>query len=263
MGLTMNQCKSLPCNCTNSIEDYDHPLMHEIKTSKYNIGYIGRLEKPFFSTILKGFTQFCESHPHDSISIVFFGGAYNQATIDDIKKKFHQYNHVTLLITGYMYPFPLKALQEMDLFVSGAGSAFVGAKAGVRSVNVDLLTYKPIGIISSLSPISYVRCPQGETVYDYLEWILVDKTNLPEPNKVEYENDWTKVCQSFDLHCHFIKDSETSSAYYDVCQLSTAKGKKKRFMRSIFGVKGYERLHKTLLMIKSFSATVPRSVSES
>lgn len=35
----------------------------------------------------------------------------------------------------------------MDVFVSGAGSASVAAKAGVLSVQVDMLSYEPLGIM--------------------------------------------------------------------------------------------------------------------
>lgn len=248
MDLTLEQCKALPCSCTNSIEDYDTPLTEQVGKANYNIGYIGRLEKPFMPEILKGFVSFCESHPENSISITFFGGSYSQTITDEIQNMFRPFTHVTVYITGYLYPLPLKALQKMDVFVSGAGSAIVAAKAGVWSVKVDILSYKPIGVLLNNS--NYVKCPIGNTVTDYLEWLLVDKTSVPNPPQPYYMNDWEEVSKNFKQHMTFINNSDSTVEYFNVIGMSTIKGKVKKLLRSLFGVRGYETLHTLFHRIK-------------
>ena len=246
LDLSIEECRALPCECTNSIEDYEHPLVNEIVKSKYNIGYIGRLEKPFMQEILKCFVEFCKAYPDDSISITFFGGAYNVATIKRIEELFQPFSNVTILISGYIYPLPLQALQKMDVFVSGAGSASVGMKTGVYSVRMDVVDYHVVGLqLDSLG--DYAKCPNGSTVFDYLKWILVDKTELPLPPAEDFKNDWRKVCDNFKLHLDFIRNSSSLYDYYDIVNMSTPKGRKKRMMRLIFGVEGYEKLHNGLV----------------
>lgn len=250
LDLSIEECRALPCDCTNSIEDYEHPLVNEIVKSKYNIGYIGRLEKPFMQEILNGFVAFCKAYPDDSISITFFGGAYNVATIKRIEELFQPFSNVTMLISGYLYPLPLQALQKMDVFVSGAGSTYVAAKSGTYSVNIDQLNFQPTGVfVSDAKGYITVKCPNGSTVFDYLKWILVDKRDLPQPPVADYKNDWRKVCDNFKLHLDFIKNSSSLYDYYDIVNMSTPKGRKKRMMRSIFGVEGYEKLHNGLVSL--------------
>lgn len=250
MELSLEQCKALPCDCTNSIEDYDDLLIEKVNKAKYNIGYIGRLEKPFMPAILNGFVEFCKAYPCDSISITFFGGAYHQNTINEIESMFQSFKNVTTLISGYMYPLPIKALQKVDVFVSGAGSAFVAAKAGVYSVNIDVLNYQPTGVfVADVKGRTSSQCPLGNTVLDYLKWILVDKTELPLPPAEDYKNDWQKVCNAFSLHLNFIKNSSSTIGYFDIINMSTSKGRKKRIMRSVIGVEGYEKLHTGMVQI--------------
>lgn len=245
--LSLEQCKSLSCVCHNSIDDYEHTFTSKIVTSKYNIGYIGRLDKPFFPAIIEGIQQFCKKHDKESITITLFGGAPEQKTTDNIQSIFQNYKNVKLLISGYLYPLPIQALKKMDVFVAGAGSAFTATKSGVTCIDIDILKYKPIGIIVNTPSIHHIECPNASTLLDYLEWVLVDKTNLPKPNKVDYMNDWNDVCNAFSQHIEFFKKSNPQQKYYQVVNMITPKGRKKRILRSFLGVKGYEILHNFIL----------------
>ena len=246
MDIDLDECISLPCECTNSIEDYEHSITKKINKSNYNIGYIGRLDKPFVSVIIKGFVEFCIANSQESITIVFFGGANDFKIEKKIEKAFETFLHVSVYITGYLYPLPLNALQQMDVFVSGAGSAKVGARTGVYSVYIDALTYKPRGIFTSITPSIVEKCPNGDTLLEYLKWVLVDKNNLPKHFSFDISNDWKVVCESFGQHIEFLQKTINDSRYYDIINMSTAKGKKKRILRNILGASGYERLHKII-----------------
>ncbi len=241
--LPLEKCYSLRCSCTNSIEDYDHPFTHQIIRSDYNIGYIGRLEKPFLPTIIEGFVEFSKKNTHKTITIVFWGGAFEEKTVCSIREKFDHLYNVNLLISGYMFPLPVKALQKMDVFVSGAGSALVGAKVGRLSVKVDFLNYKVLGIMQDFRLKKYAKCPIGDSVCGYLDWILNGKCDI-KPLSPDYKNDCAIVCENFNEHMQFIENSSPVSSYYDVSQLGlTMTQYRKKIIRSIVGVKAYNAIH--------------------
>lgn len=244
MPIDLKECYSLRCDCTNALDDYEHKITSLIHKSDYNIGYIGRLEKPFFSAIVDGLISFCLKNDNKNISIVFFGGAFEQKTVDALEYKFKSLRNVQIFITGYLFPLPIAALRKMDVFVSGAGSASVAAKAGVLSVQVDMLSYEPLGIMLDYTFTNYKKCPIGNKISDYLDWILVRKEpKLPLPLEVNYKKDWDFVCECFEEHLKFIEQSSSESAYYDLSQLGiSSKQKMRRFFRAILGLKWYNYL---------------------
>lgn len=251
LTLKLNECYELRCVCSNTLDDYDHPITSLIQRSDYNIGYIGRLEKPFFHTIIDGLIEFCKANITKAITIVFFGGAFEQKTIDTIKSLFERFKKVKVVITGYLFPLPLAALRKMDVFVSGAGSASVAAKAGVLSIYIDMLSYCPSGIMLDYEDKKYVTCPFGSTIYNYLDWILVRKgPNLPMPLEISYKEDWDFVCECLDDHLKFINHFSFDQEYYDLSKLGiSSKQKMRKIFRSILGLKLYNSLRKNKIYL--------------
>lgn len=251
MALDLNECFALRCTCTNVLDDYEHKINSLIPKSDYNIGYIGRLEKPFFSIIVDEFINFCKKNGEKKITVVFFGGAFEQKTVDALEYKFKLLRNVQIFITGYLFPLPIAALRKMDVFVSGAGSASVAAKAGVLSIHIDMLSFQPSGIMLDYEYLNYAKCPYGETICDYLDWILVRKEpKLPLPLEVNYKKDWDFVCECFEEHLKFIEQSSSELAYYDLSKLGiSSKQKMRKIFRSILGFKLYNSLRKNKIYL--------------
>lgn len=251
MTLDLKECYALRCDCTNVLDDYEHEINSLIPKSDYNIGYIGRLEKPFFSIIVDEFISFCKRNGRKKITVVFFGGAFEQKTVDALEDKFKSLSNVRVFVTGYLFPLPIAALRKMDIFVSGAGSARVAAKAGVLSVQVDMLSYEPLGIMLDYTFTNYKKCPIGNKISDYLDWILVHKEpKLPLPLGVNYKKDWDFVCECFEEHLKFIEQSSSEPAYYDLSKLGISlKQKMRKIFRSILGLKLYNSLRKNKIYL--------------
>ena len=251
MTLDLKECYALRCDCTNVLDDYEHEINSLIPKSDYNIGYIGRLEKPFFSIIVDEFISFCKRNGRKKITVVFFGGAFEQKTVDALEDKFKSLSNVRIFVTGYLFPLPIAALRKMDVFVSGAGSARVAAKAGVLSVQVDMLSYEPLGIMLDYTFTNYKKCPIGNKISDYLDWILVHKEpKLPLPLGVNYKKDWDFVCECFEEHLKFIEQSSSEPAYYNLSKLGISlKQKMRKIFRSILGLKLYNFLRKNKIYL--------------
>lgn len=244
INLSLEQCYGLPCNCTNSLDDYDSSITDKIPSGDYNIGYVGRLEKPFLPAILDAFETFILENADKTIALTFFGAAFDKETERQITKRFCAFPNVRLLITGYIYPLPVKALHKISLFVSGAGSANVACKAGCYSLKVNVLSYQPDGIITSTTPIRTVKNPKCKSILDYMNWILKDGRNLPPRPEVDYEHDWEKVEQNFDLHLEFLSKVAPKLEYFDLRDIRLSwQQKVKRLLRTVLGIKGYNFLH--------------------
>lgn len=248
--LPLERCISVPCFCSNVIERYPSKLAESIPHGDYNIGYIGRLEKPFFDSIVKGFLEFCVVNKAKAITIVFFGGSFEQKTADRLKEKFANKKNVKVIITGYIYPLPYDALNKMDVFVSGAGSAHVAAKAGKLSIKIDMFSYEPMGVLLDYYDQPFAKCPSGNKISDYLSWILIDKKNAPSPLSPNFENDWAMIFERFKEHIKLIEDSSPIQEYYNTNKLAlTSLQRRRLIMRAILGLKLYKSIHNSLLYL--------------
>lgn len=249
--LSLDQCYALPCNCTNTLDDYDSPITDRIPSGDYNIGYVGRLEKPFLPAILDAFEAFIRENADKTIALTFFGGAFLKETEDQIAKRFGAFPNVRLFITGYLYPLPVKAMHKISLFVSGAGSSNVACKAGCYSLRINMLSYQPDGITISTNPLRTVTNPECRGIVDYMNWVLKDGSNLPPRPKVDFEHDWEIVEQNFDLHMKFLSEAASKLDYYDLRKIRLSwKQKVKRLLRAVFGIRLYNRLHRLVRALR-------------
>ncbi len=255
LNLDINDCYGLPCCCSNSIDDYDNPLIKKLPHGDYNIGYIGRLEKNIVNTIVQGFIEFANAYQKKTIAITFFGGAFESKTIEQLSCLFSSIPNIKIYITGYLYPLPYNMLKTMDLFVSGAGSATTAFKAGVVSIKVSCINNSVLGIVTNCADKQFIKCPFGNSVKDYLEWILVKRAKIQNP-PASFKNDWDTICHNFDKHLDFIKSANSSLVYYDVSKLGISTNKKiKKILRTILGLKVYNAMYNSKLHIKLWELT--------
>lgn len=204
---------SLPCYCSNSLEDYHSEITNKIVRSKYNIGYIGRLEKTAVPELICGIKQFASEFPKDTISFICFGGGTEQLE-REIVSSFSQYKNVEVYITGFVFPIPKEAVCKCDVFFSAAGSATVSLKAGVPTVRLDHYTNKPCGFLYDIENSRICKCSKGDSILDYLKWFFKEGY---KPDSVPYslsdEGEFMNRC--FVKHDTFLGQSSRQLGYYD------------------------------------------------
>ena len=77
-----------------------------------------------------------------------------------------------------------------------------------------------------------------------MNWILKGGRNLPPRPEVDYEHDWEKVEQNFDLHLEFLSKVAPKLEYFDLRDIRLSwQQKVKRLLRTVLGIKGYNSLH--------------------
>lgn len=117
--------------CTNSIQDIENNFSKSLNRSEFNIGSIGRLDKPFILNLIRDIQIFANHNPDLQIQMVFFGGASTKVE-EKIKRELAKCKNIKTVISGYMWPFPKSALESMDVFASAAGSKNLSYSLGYR-----------------------------------------------------------------------------------------------------------------------------------
>lgn len=204
----------LPCYGTNSLDDYKNDIENLICRKDYNVGYIGRLEKPALKEIISGLKDFARLIGDKNIALICFGGA-EECVVNDIKEIVSGTPNISLFISGYIYPIPLGAIKKCDIFFSSAGSASVSVKADVPTVRMNVYSNKPEGFLVSISPEPVVIYSKGYEVIDYLESFFI---NSIRPPMTHYSLDKEKQqrYKMLRLHDVFLDKVFKNKEYYDM-----------------------------------------------
>ena len=229
---------SLPAYCNNVEADIDNPYIHSIDKSKYDfiIGCLSRLTKPFVISALNDFCEFADFHKEKKILLLFMGDSTEDPSrVGTIKKIIKERtSNVELIITGYLYPIPIKLLEVCHAFFSSAGSAWVCARSGRPTITYDGNDLKPIGILGRTTQNTLFRSAE-EPIVDFRE--LMDQIFFTKKYpilKPTYKNE----LPDFQSHLDFIEKAANEREYYNIAALHIEKKKEK--ILSIIGNKGYK-----------------------
>ena len=205
--------------CTNSVEKIESDIIKLLPIADYMIGSIGRLDKSFVSNIIEGVCSFADQHKDNSVGLCLFGGA-DDKTVLHIRNEVQIHRNVMLFISGYLWPIPQAIFSNFDVFVSGAGSAIVSADMGVTTINMDVLTNDPIGLVDD--PSEFHSMPLkgvNNKLQDYLTAVLIKNYKVEICNKVSIEKRWEMICNDFNDQLRQIESISTSNEYFDTSKI--------------------------------------------
>lgn len=224
-----NDDRCLSAYCSNVVEDCQSVLEGKLKEADYNIGSIGRINKPFVLPMVQDVVKYVETHPQKKFNLVFMGGSPYQKDIESIREVCETVKNLNLIITGPLFPIPLCDVQTMDVCISSAGACWSATDAGVLTISIDANDFKPIGIIKITTENSIHR---GQTppipLENLLDDILVNHkySGVLKPKTVDY-------FQRFEDHDKLIGLADRKLEYYPVKR--TAPNLLNRLMRLTFG----------------------------
>lgn len=229
-----NNAVSLSCACSNSLQ-YCNSIYNDLSFDGNVVGYIGRIDKPFFGQMYQEIENFCLLHSEKSYNLVIFGGSSQKIAIERLEKRCSKIPNLSLVLTGFIYPIPFAATQKIDVFFACAGSSSVAFKTGKPTVDIDSVSYCISGVLKRISPKVHVKCPKGDSYLDYLEWILNDKVKLTIDSYC-LDEDATFIDNAFEDHLKFLENSSKELFYYEVDSISMIYYKDyiKRILRFIF-----------------------------
>ena len=133
--------------CTNVVEDIECDLVDKIPTNTINIGYFGRLDKPYIKRTIEKSMDFFDKHRDKRFNIILIGGADNLNVENRIRSLVETRKNLQLFITGFLNPIPRKLLKCLDVCGASAGCAVVAHKCGILTITVNTLTGDVAGIL--------------------------------------------------------------------------------------------------------------------
>ena len=239
------QSYRLPAYCNNVEADVDSPLINQINKEKYDyvIGCLSRLEKPFMIPAIKDFCRYANSVGTKRFLLLIMGGSQNDNTIITQFKNIvtNQTSNVELIITGYIYPVPVRLLDMCDAFFTSAGSAWVCMRSGIPTITYDGNDCRPIGILGRTTNSTLFR-EEGEPIQDFsdlMDQILVSHVYPKQPAK--YQDN----VPDFEDHMIFIHKSSQEYDYYciDNLHIESFAEKKIYLVMRIIGPEKYYHLY--------------------
>lgn len=158
----------------NSPIDVYNKEIENIKKRDFNIGSIGRYDKPFFPTMIKDLSDFVKTHPNNSINIVLCIGSHMQTDEAGLLSYFEGLNNVDIHIFGPLNPLPVSLFKLCDVFISTAGCAGISLRMNVPTITLDAFDFKPIGVLGFTTHNTTYRCgEEKKDLNELLEDVLI------------------------------------------------------------------------------------------
>jgi hypothetical protein len=198
----------------NVVEDYEFPLFKSLPSADYNIGSIGRLEKPYVMSMCHEIVAFAKKHPNKKINLILIGGGYEHI-IKNIKTKISEGKNIYLIITGSLSKIPKSFFDLADVVVASSGSAIVAYQAGALTISLDANDYKPLGILGYTTQEALFRKTPAEfSLSELLEKILIEKYNENlQFTELSILKESTE--DIFQKHLDFIENSSQEMVYFN------------------------------------------------
>lgn len=217
--------------CSNTVANIESDIIKKIPKGDYVIGSIGRLDKPFVSEIIEGICDFANEFKDKKISVCLFGGA-DEAVICNIKNKLQSVSNIEYYISGYIWPIPKEVFENVDIFISAAGSARASANQNVPTIRMSVIDYQPEGILYNLDTWeSIVLNKNSPSVCDYLRAVLIDGMKVSIQGTIPIDEEWKWVKSNFDKHIQFYENSCKNKEYYPTNKIWN--GHKKSLIKKI------------------------------
>ncbi len=118
-----------PVQCVENKE------VEKLEKADYNICYIGRSEKNYFSNILDGVLQFALKYKEKSIYFILVGDAESKR--EQIAYLTEQAKNLTVIPLGNLSPIPATLYQKVDVVIAGSGCALYSMGRDVPIILAD------------------------------------------------------------------------------------------------------------------------------
>lgn len=229
--------------CNNVAEDVSCTFLSDLPEADFNIGCIGRLEKPYVKNGVTELCEFANQHNDKKFNLILIGGG-KKNEVEEIKKIVGECKNIYLHITGFMYPIPRELLHKIDCFFAAAGSARVSMNEGLPTISMNAENGKAMGILNYTT----TNTLYGESEFSlsrYLAMVLFEGyCEKHETLKMEVSD--------YDPHKEFLKQlsffDKNDGRYYDTSTMQAFKKKDKlyQFVGHLVGIKGLQIFYKTV-----------------
>jgi len=236
--------------CNNVVADCEDKFSEMLwKDVNLTFGSIGRLEKSCVLPLLKGIIEYCLLNT-GKYNIVMIGGGSSKGGVKKIRNLVANYHNINLIITDNIYPIPRSLLQNIDIFISTAGSAGVSFYEKRSTIKVHPITGKPVGIVG-------YTFTNKNSMFDSSSMSLVKtiKQVIEEKDKIVYDNDYIesrnkRMKDEFQRQLGFFENSNKFE-YYDTRNICPKKSFKSTLFYIMGKILGSEKMQKILNTLRS------------
>lgn len=236
--------------CSNVVADCDDEFSAMLwKDATLTFGSIGRLEKGCVLPLLKGIIDYCLLHGGKYNLVMIGGGKKNN--VKKIRNLIGKYQNINLIITDFIYPIPHSLLQNIDIFISTAGSAGVSFYEKRPTIIVHPITGESVGIMG------YTFINGKNSMFDDSSVSLLEtiKQVIEEKDKIVYDNDYiesynNRMNAEFQRQLGFFKNTNPRE-YYDTRNIHQKKSVKSVLYYIMGKVLGSEKMQKILNTLMS------------
>lgn len=229
--------------CSNSIEECNDFKLNIPNIENYDIiiGSITRLEKVCTPFIMDNMLEFAKENKDKKILFIFIGGSSKKKLEKFYKKKMSKQKNLDFILTGTMYPIPLKLVKHVDLFIGVSGAAGATTREGIPTLVVELESGEPLGILkynTNSSQYKDENCNyQSQNIKTFLNEVFIEKKY--DLNEIKKSLKIEKYIVDFSSHFDFIKESKikSKSQYYDFSIYAISR-KWKFLVSFIYGIFG-------------------------
>jgi hypothetical protein len=216
----------------NIVKDFHVSLLDNIPEADYNIGSIGRLNKPYVIPMCKELVLFAHSIPDKKINVLFIGGSFDGKTEKEIINIFGEISNINVIMLGYMRNIPNQFFEIIDIGIASAGSAGLFWRQEVITISIDGNDYMPIGVLGYSTQNRLFRTNEERIKLSaLLKKVLFEQyldnftfTKCPEIN----------IEDTYRQHMLFINNSIEVKEYFDISLVpSTNKSKLLLFVQPI------------------------------
>lgn len=232
--------------CTNSVQDICTEFSNTLTLHDFNIGSIGRLNKPFVPGLIDEIRLFADKHPDLDIQAVFFGGA-SPSDEKMVRHAFDSCRNVCATVSGFMWPFPKSSICAMDVFASAAGSKNISSELGIPTIAMDVTGRGAIGLVGGVdvarNPLyrDEENCSRLEASF-YFEQVYRGEVCKTE-SKLNLQAQWEKFCKEYRKQLETALNCGSSLEYYEIRVFSVSLKKKiKKVLYRFIGERGTEKV---------------------
>lgn len=232
--------------CTNSVQDISTDFSNKLTLHGFNIGSIGRLDKPFVPGLIDEIRRFAEKHPDLDIQVVFFGGA-SPAVESRVRHAFDSCGNVCATISGFMWPFPKSSICAMDVFASAAGSKNISSELGIPTVAMDVTGSGAIGFVggADVARNPLYRDEENSSTPEasfYFEQVYRGEVSKTE-SRLSLRVQWKEFCQEYHKQLDLALNCSSPLSYYDVQAFPISPKKRiKKVAYRLLGEQGTEKM---------------------
>jgi hypothetical protein len=206
----------LPAVCYNVVEDCPTDIPGRLMKADFTIGSIGRINKPFVTSMVQGVAEFARRCPGRTILLLLIGGSPDEGDLERIKRIASCAANLKVYGTGAVFPVPKKLLDCVDVFVSSAGAARTSADEGYLTIAIDANDFRPTGVVGFTTADIVHRRPGSPklSLPRLLRDILIKGRFKNERPVIGFpDQDYMKA---FDRHFAFLHAAGTELQYYDI-----------------------------------------------